>query len=155
MENNSLACKGVGLYKQLAVLAETLLLPITLLAARWVVAVAFFKSGLVKIANWDSTLYLFEEEYQVPFLPFELAAYMGTAAELILPPLLALGLIGRPAALALFFFNIIAVVSYPAIWERGFYDHQLWGFMLLILVIFGPGKLSVDHFVGKKFFNCH
>lgn len=155
MNNNSLACKAVQYYQCATGLAEKLLLPVTLLVARLVVALAFFKAGQVKIANWDSTLFLFEYEYQVPIIPYELAAYMGTATELLIPPLLALGLIGRPAAVVLFFFNIIAVVSYPAIWEGGFYDHQLWGFMLLTLVVLGPGKLSVDHFLGKKFFGKH
>lgn len=129
----------------------TWIAPVVLLVARIVPAMAFFKAGQVKIASWDSTLYLFEEEYQVPFLPFEMAAYLGTAAELILPPLLALGLLCRPVSLALFFFNIIAVVSYPAIWGGGFYDHQLWGMMLLVTVIWGPGKLSIDHFLRQKF----
>jgi len=128
----------------------TWLAPVVLLAVRIVPAMAFFKAGQVKIASWDSTLYLFEEEYQVPFLPFELAAYIGTAAELILPPLLALGLLCRPVSLALFIFNIIAVVSYPAIWGGGFYDHQLWGMMLLVSFIWGPGNLSVDYFLHQK-----
>ncbi|MGB1239461.1 MAG: DoxX family protein [Pseudomonadales bacterium] len=125
--------------------------PLALLAFRLVPALAFFKAGQVKIASWDSTLYLFEEEYQVPIIPWEMAAYLGTAAELILPPLLALGLLCRPVAFALFAFNIVAVISYPTIWGGGFYDHQLWGAMLLAVVIWGPGKLSIDNFLRKKF----
>ena len=81
--------------------------------------VVFFNSGLVKISSWDSTLYLFEYEYQVPILPWELAAYMGTAAELILPVFLALGLLSRPMGAILFVFNIIAVVL-TLLWEKGF-----------------------------------
>lgn len=143
--------KIVGMYDCAVSLIERWLAPLVLLMVRIVPAVAFFKSGQTKIANWDSTLYLFEEEYQVPILPYELAAYLGTAAELILPPLLLLGILARPTAVALFAFNIIAVISYPAIWGGGFYDHQLWGMMMLVTVIWGPGKVSIDTFLRQHF----
>ncbi len=117
---------------------------------RLYVADAFFRAGWLKFNSWDSTLYLFEEEYQVPFIPWELAAYLGTAAELILPVLLVLGLATRLSALALFVFNIIAVVSYPAIWESGYYDHKLWGIMLLVTVLYGQGKVSIDSLICKN-----
>jgi len=130
--------------------AQTLFIPVLLLFCRLWVAWVFFNSGLVKIASWDSTLYLFELEYQVPILPWELAAYMGTAAELILPVFLALGLLTRPMAAILFVFNIIAVVSYPLLWEKGFYDHQLWGVMILIVVVWGAGPFSADKLIKSK-----
>ncbi len=127
------------------------LAPLVLLRVRVIPAIAFFKAGQTKIKNWDSTLYLFEEEYQVPFLPFELAAYMGTAAELLLPPLLLFGLLSRCTSAALFLFNIVAVISYPVIWGNGFYDHQLWGMMLLVGAIWGPGRLSIDYYLRQFF----
>ncbi len=130
--------------------AQIGLVPLLLLFCRLWVAYVFFNAGLVKIASWDSTLYLFELEYQVPLLPWELAAYLGTAAELILPIFLALGLFTRPIAAALFVFNIVAVVSYPVLWEQGFYDHQLWGLMILIVVIWGSGPLSADKLIRSK-----
>lgn len=126
--------------------------PILLLFTRLWVASVFLKSGYLKITTWDSTLYLFEEEYQVPFLPWEMAAYLGTAAELILPVFLILGLLTRPMAVILFIFNIIAVVSYPVLWDNGFYDHQLWGLMILINIVWGAGYLSLDHPLKKRFF---
>ena len=126
--------------------------PILLLFTRLWVASVYLKSGYLKITTWDSTLYLFEEEYQVPFLPWELAAYLGTAAELILPIFLILGLLTRPMAAILFVFNIIAVVSYPVLWEGGFYDHQLWGLMILINVVWGAGIISIDKPLKKHFF---
>ena len=104
----------------------------------------------MKIASWDSTLYLFELEYQVPILPWELAAYLGTAAELTLPIFVALGLLSRPMALALFIFNIVAVISYPVLWEQGFYDHQLWGLMLLLVVVWGAGPISLDKVLRQQ-----
>ncbi|CAH0524228.1 DoxX family protein [Vibrio hippocampi] len=124
--------------------------PVLLLFCRLWVAWVFFNSGLTKIASWDSTLYLFELEYQVPLLPWELAAYLGTAAELVLPVFIALGLFCRPMSAILFVFNIIAVVSYPLLWEKGFYDHQLWGLMILINIVWGAGKLSLDNLIRSK-----
>ena len=121
--------------------------PLLLLFSRVWVAIAFFKSGLIKYGSWDSTLYLFEYEYQVPVLPWLWAAYSGTAIELIVPIFLVLGLFSRPMAALLFGFNIIAVVSYPALWPQGFYDHQLWGMMLLVTLFWGAGKLSLDHWL--------
>ncbi len=125
--------------------------PLVLLLVRLMAAEAFFKAGRTKIANWDSTLFLFEYEYQVPILPYEMAAYVATAVELCLPPLLLLGLLSRPVALVLFVFNAMAVISYPVLWEQGFLDHQLWGLMLLMTFLWGPGKLSVDHWLRQRF----
>lgn len=119
-------------------------IPFLLLFTRLWVAWVFFKSGMLKYASWDSTLYLFEYEYQVPLLPWQVAAYMGTAAELILPLFLLFGLFTRPMALVLFAFNIIAVASYPLLWGKGFFDHQLWGMMILVNVFWGAGLFSVD-----------
>lgn len=124
--------------------------PFLLLFCRIWVAWVFFNSGLTKIASWDSTLYLFEYEYQVPILPWTIAAYMGTAAELVLPVFMAIGLLTRPMAMSLFAFNIVAVVSYPVLWEQGFYDHQLWGLMILIVVVWGAGPFSVDKLLRNK-----
>jgi putative oxidoreductase len=129
---------------------QTGFVPLLLLFCRLWVAWVFFNSGLTKIASWDSTLFLFEYEYQVPILPWEMAAYMGTAAELILPVFLALGLLSRPMAAILFVFNIIAVVSYPVLWDKGFYDHQLWGLMILNIVVWGPGVISADKVLRNK-----
>lgn len=126
------------------------LVPLLLLFTRLWVAWVFFKSGMVKYTSWDSTLYLFEFEYQVPLLPFETAAYLGTTAELILPVFLALGLFTRPMALLLFGFNMVAVLSYPQLWEQGFYDHQLWGMMLLVNVFWGGGMISLDHLIKPE-----
>ncbi|MET4692489.1 DoxX family protein [Endozoicomonas lisbonensis] len=126
------------------------LIPLFLLFTRIWVAWVFFKSGMVKYNSWDSTLYLFQYEYQVPLLPWKIAAYTGAAAELILPVFLALGLFTRPAALALFVFNTITVMSYPVLWEKGFLDHQLWGLMMLINLFWGGGMISIDHLTGCR-----
>ncbi|HEB56897.1 MAG TPA: DoxX family protein [Gammaproteobacteria bacterium] len=118
------------------------------------VANAFFKSGLTKIQSFDTTIMLFEYEYNVPLLSPTVAAYMGTAAELVLPVLLVIGLGGRYSALALFIFNIVAATSYPDISPLGLSQHMLWGMALLMLTLYGPGKLSLDYFICKKYSAC-
>lgn len=133
-------------------IAEGWLAPVLDLAIRIWVGMVFFQSGLTKILSWDTTLSLFENEYAVPLLPPQLAAYMGTAAELVLPFFLVLGLGGRLSAAALFVFNIIAVVSYPDLGEVGIKDHQYWGLLLLVALLHGPGKISVDHFLRRRLF---
>ncbi|NOH99028.1 DoxX family protein [Vibrio sp. 99-70-13A1] len=151
--NSSKIINLVTQYDSLIGRLQALFVPLFLLFCRVWVAWVFFNSGLTKIASWDSTLYLFELEYQVPIIPWELAAYLGTAAELILPVFMVLGLLTRPMAAILFVFNIIAVVSYPVLWEQGFYDHQLWGLMILIVVVWGAGPLSADKLIKSKVMN--
>jgi putative oxidoreductase len=120
-----------------------------LLIARLYIAQIFFKSGLTKIQDFSSTIALFESEYKVPLLSPELAATFGTGAELVLPILFALGLISRPTAVALFVFNIVAVISYPDLSELGRADHILWGAMILVVALFGPGKIALDNWISK------
>lgn len=119
------------------------------LLLRFWLAHAFFVSGLTKIQSWDSTLYLFENEYAVPLPPPELAAYAGTFVELVFPVLLTLGLGGRLAAGVLFLFNLVAVMSYPDLGPAGIEQHQVWGLMLLIALLHGPGKWSLDEWIGR------
>lgn len=120
-----------------------------MLSLRCYVALVFFRSGLTKIADFSSTIALFESEYKVPVIAPAVAAYAGTAAELVLPALFAIGLCSRPVALALFGFNLVAVVSYPDISDAGIKDHVLWGMMMLVVLFMGPGKLSVDHVLQR------
>ncbi|MGH8594812.1 MAG: DoxX family protein [Gammaproteobacteria bacterium] len=126
--------------------------PIADLAVRLWVAKAFFQSGLVKIQSWESTVALFTYEYSVPFLSPELAAYLGSFVELVFPVLLAFGLAGRLSAGVLFVFNVMAVISYPSLNTAGVEQHQVWGILLLVSLFHGPGKLSLDYLIGRKFF---
>lgn len=123
------------------------------LAIRLYVAQVFFRSGLLKLGNWEGTLYLFENEYRVPLLPPEAAAWAGTFAELFFPVFLALGLAARFAALSLFVFNVIAVVSFwhvLATNHAALMSHVYWGVLLLVTLCHGPGKLSLDHWIWRK-----
>jgi len=135
-------------YKFFAELTS-LLEPVALLAARCYVAWAFFSSGLTKLRDWDSTLLLFEYEYQVPVLPFELAAYLGTAGEIILPILLIIGLASRFSALGLFVVNIVAVISLEDIAAVAYAEHVLWGVLLAFVVVFNGGKLALDNLIKQ------
>lgn len=121
--------------------------PLALLAARLYLAKVFFLSGLTKIRDWDTTLALFENEYHVPVLPPELAAWMGTGGELVLPVLLVAGLGGRFAALGLSVLNAVAVLSLPEIADAALQLHLFWGSLLLGLLLWGPGRLSIDQWV--------
>lgn len=123
--------------------------PLFDLALRLYVAGVFFRSGLVKMQSWDATLYLFENEYAVPFLPPEFAAWLAVSAELTLPVFIALGLGTRFFALALFAFNAVAVFSYPELSPAGIKDHMLWGALLLVTLFHGPGRLSLDAWLCK------
>ena len=121
------------------------------LAVRLYVARVFFLSALTKLNDWNITISLFTNEYHVPVLPPEVAAVLGTSAEMGLPVLLTLGLASRPAALALFAFNIVAVISYPDLSDAGLKDHMLWGALMLVTFFYGPGKISLDHWLGRHF----
>jgi len=127
-----------------------MLQPAAQLAARLYIAQVFFLAGLSKIRDWETTLALFEDEYQVPFLSPALAALAGTAGELVLPVLLVLGLAGRFAALGLFVVNIVAVISLAEVPPVALQQHQLWGSLLLALVLWGPGRWSVDALVKSR-----
>jgi putative oxidoreductase len=132
----------------------SMLEPVVLLVARCYVAWAFFSSGLTKLRDWDSTLLLFEYEYQVPVLPYELAAYLGTAAEIVLPLLLIAGLASRLSALGLFFVNIVAVISLEEIAPAAYAEHVLWGVLLAQVVIFNGGRFALDRILDKQLFNA-
>lgn len=118
--------------------------PAALLLARLYVAEVFFRAGLTKLADWDTTLALFIDEYHVPWLDPTLAAWLGTGAELALPVLLVAGLVGRFAAAGLFVLNAVAVTSLADIAPAAFQQHLFWGSLLTMLLLWGPGRWSLD-----------
>lgn len=124
--------------------------PLALLLARAYVANVFFKSGLTKIRDWDTTLFLFEEEYQVPFLNFEFAAFLATAGELVLPVLLFFGLTSRFGAMGISIINVVAVLSLEEIAPAALSLHVIWGVLLLLIVLWGGGRLSMDHMIKVR-----
>ncbi len=138
----ALARAAIGALEQLQ--------PLALLAARLFVAQVFFASGLTKLRDWETTLALFENEYAVPLLPTALAAVMGTAGEIVLPVLLVLGLAGRLAAAGLSVVNIVAVISLAEIAQSALTQHQLWGVLLALVLLWGPGRWSVDAWLSRR-----
>ncbi len=124
--------------------------PLFALAVRIYIAKVFFFSGLTKLHDWNITLALFRNEYHVPLLPPAVAAVLGTSAELGLPVLLFFGFGTRFAAVALFIFNIVATASYPDLSPAGVKDHVIWCVLLAVIFFYGPGKVSVDHWLSRR-----
>lgn len=120
------------------------------LVLRLGVALAFWRSGLTKLPFGNpTTITLFQEEYRVPLLPPELAAYLATTLELTCPVLLVLGLLTRPAAAALLAQTlVIQLFVYPG----NYPDHLLWAGPLLYLLLRGPGRWSIDAFIRDRMF---
>jgi len=121
------------------------------LVARIGIAGIFWRSGQTKVEGWqvtDSTIYLFEEEYALPLLPPDLAAYMAVVAEHLFPVLLIVGFASRFSAAALLAMTIvIQVFVYPGSWP----DHLTWAAALIFLLARGPGVLSFDHLIHHYF----
>jgi putative oxidoreductase len=148
-ENLPLPSRAVRVYARVARWIDRLQ-PLFGLAIRLYLARVFVLSGLTKLQDWNTTIALFANEYHVPVLSPAVAALLGTTTELGLPALLVLGLGTRFAALALFAFNAVAVISYPDLSDAGLKDHVLWGALMLVLFFHGPGRVSLDALLGRR-----
>lgn len=129
------------------------LLPVVELIMRLYVSKIFFYSGLSKLRDWEMTVALFTDEYHVPLLSPEVAAYLATGAELALPALLIVGLFRPIAAIGLFTLNMIAVVAYYSVLKdlpAALQDHIEWGLMLLLMACLPSNVLHLDHFLRKS-----
>lgn len=116
------------------------------LVSRVAIASVFWVSGRTKVEGWltltDTTFLLFREDYALPLIPPEAAAYLATWAEHLFPALLVLGLATRLSALALLGMTVvIQVFVYPAAWPT----HLSWAAPLLYLLGQGAGRWSLDH----------
>ena len=130
--------------------------PVLDLGIRLFVASIFFKSGWQKFKNflnddWGTTVYLFEEVHIVPFIPPEIAAFMGTATEVILPVLLVVGLFSRLSALGLLLTTVLIEFFVTDAFGDSLSnaDHYLWMLLLAIPLIKGSGVLSLDALAVK------
>lgn len=124
-------------------------IPYTLLALplRLAVATVFWNSAMTKLANWQTAVELFREEYKLPLVPPEWAAYSAVSIELTTPVLLVLGLATRPVALVLLgMTTVIEIFVYPQAWPA----HIQWAAMLLVLLCRGAGNWSLDHLLRKR-----
>lgn len=142
-------------------------IPNTLLAfvARFSIAAVFWKSGETKIQGFaidivnreftlgwprlsDSVVDLFRDEYHLPLVPPEIAATLAATAEHLFPVLILLGLATRLSALALLGMTMtIQLFVYPDAYPT----HGTWAAVLLYLMVHGPGKLSLDHWIARRY----
>lgn len=112
------------------------------------VALVFWRSAGTKLINWELTVSLFRDEYKVPVLSPELAAYLATAVELATPIMLLVGIATRLGAAAMLGMTlVIQIFVYPTSYP----DHLLWAGPLLYLILRGPGGISIDHFLRRRF----
>tara|TARA_A100000171_G_scaffold52210_1_gene69550 strand:+ start:1815 stop:2267 length:453 start_codon:yes stop_codon:yes gene_type:complete len=116
--------------------------PVLFLGLRIWVGMIFFRSGLQKLEDWDNTLDLFQYEYAIPFLPHSFAAYSATFFELIAAPLLMVGFLTRLSAFPLLGMTIVIQLTYLQ-----HEHHYAWGTVLLLIILKGPGALSLDQLV--------
>jgi putative oxidoreductase len=121
------------------------------LITRIAIAAIFLLSGRTKVDGLltvnDSAVTLFREEYRLPLLPPELGAHLAAYAEHLFPLLLIAGLFTRYSALALLGMTaVIQIFVYPDAWPT----HLSWAALLLYLVGRGPGRVSIDHWLGIR-----
>lgn len=122
------------------------------LICRLGIAAVFWRSGQTKVHDFfvinDSTYDLFRDEYHVPLLPPDIAAVLATVSEHLFSALLVIGLASRLSAGALFFMTlVIEIFVYPDSWP----DHLMWASAMLYVILRGPGKVSLDHLIAKRF----
>jgi putative oxidoreductase len=131
-------------------LAERIPQSLVTLVSRVAIADIFWRSGQTKVSGFlirEETFYLFREEYKVPLLPPDLAAYLSTIGEHVFPVLLVLGLATRLSALGLFGMTlVIQLFVVPGGWP----EHLLWFALLGGIIARGPGTISLDHLIWNS-----
>lgn len=150
----SCACKLDAMIDPVRKFAERFGAPLLDLAIRLFMANIFFKSGWQKFQtflndDWGSTVYLFQDIHPLPGIPAEIAAVMGTGGELGLSILLALGLFGRFGAAGLLVMTTVIQFVIPASYGVANADHYMWMMLLAVILVKGPGALSLDHLLRK------
>jgi putative oxidoreductase len=107
----------------------------------------FIRSGTQKLSDWNATLALFQNEYHTPVLPPEIAAYTATTLEIGCSSLILVGLMTRVSTLLLLGMTAtIQLFIYPDAWPT----HIQWLAFMSVLVLRGPGRLSLDALVGPR-----
>jgi putative oxidoreductase len=122
-------------------------LSIVQLLFRLALASVFLKAGLNKIASWELTVQLFQDEYKVPVLPAEMAAMLATTFEIGCSVLLIVGLATRLASVPLLgMILVIQLFVYPSAYG----EHLTWGSILILLLTRGGGAFSLDRLFGLE-----
>jgi putative oxidoreductase len=138
----------VAAYARILSLADRIPLSLIQLASRVAIAHVFWSAAQSKLASWPVTIQLFAMEYRIPVLPPDVAALLGTTAELTGSVLVFLGLFTRFGALVLL--GVVAMIQtlvYPGHWA----EHLLWASLLGLLLARGGGVISLDH-IAKRLF---
>lgn len=143
---------------------------LAMLSLRLLLGWDFFESGLEKLQgeNWFADI---QERFPFPFnlVPPEISWQMATWFEVLGGIALVLGLATRFFSVSLFILTIVAIASvhWPDSWQTyselmqgyGFTDKGFGNFklpvlflgMLLPLILNGPGRLSVDHWLRRRY----
>jgi putative oxidoreductase len=121
------------------------------LVARAAIAGVFWLSGRTKVDGIlsvnETALALFQDEYKLPIIPSEWAAYMAAYSEHLFPMLLVLGLFTRFSALALLGMTaVIQIFVYTGAWAT----HLTWAAIALYLLARGGGNVSLDRVLGIR-----
>jgi len=132
------------LYSAFSAFCADFVTPVANLWARIYVGLIFFRSGKAKLADMEETVEFFEDDWALPFLPAEPAAYLATAGELILPVLLFIGLFTRIGAAGLLI--MAAVIQFFVLQDH---QHYFWMIILALLLGQGGSKLSLDYWLLK------
>jgi putative oxidoreductase len=121
------------------------------LIVRLGVADVFWRSGQTKVSGWhvtDSAIQLFRDEYKLPLISPEWATHLAALQEHLFSFLLFIGLASRLSALGLLAMTaVIEIFVYPQNWP----DHLLWAGSLLYVIARGPGAISIDALIRRRF----
>lgn len=133
------------IYGQIVRIFKTIGLPILIFIMRFWMARIFWYSGLTKISSWQTTIALFSQEYKVPLISPDIAAYMATSTELVCSVLLVCGFMTRLATIPMIIMTLVIQFTYLDLRE-----HYYWLMLLSTILFYGPGKLSIDYFIVHK-----
>ena len=141
------------LYRALIAFVHTLA-DLPPLIFRLVLAYGFYEPAMQKAKNFDSIVQWFGDDLHIPF-PL-LNAYMAVATECAGVALMILGLATRLISVPMMVIMLVAIatVHYQhgfAAKDNGFEIPFYYLCMLFSLFVTGPGRISVDYLVKRKF----
>lgn len=118
--------------------------PFTDLAIRFFVAMWFLRSGLVKVADWDTAVYLATNEYPVGWMEPAQSAALGLGIEIVGPILLIAGFFTRPAALAMAALTFVSQAVYVPTTSN-----LMVAAILIWYLVAGPAAISIDRVLAS------
>ena len=141
----------IGAMRAVAAILDKIPQSVISLAARIFPAAVFWRSGQTKVEGFhvtDNAIALFRDEYALPWIDPALAANIAAFSEHFFPVLLVIGLASRLSALALLGMTaVIEIFVYPDAWPT----HGVWATCFLVVIARGPGIVSLDHLIARRF----